>query len=61
MHLINCTKKQEITTYYEEKNQSDKTDPELTEMLELADKDFRKLLYCISYVQKVKCNIEHDK
>ena len=38
------TKKQENTTHNEEVNKSTKTDPELTQMLELTDNDIKS--YC---------------
>lgn len=47
--------KQENITYNQEKNQSIKSDPEMTEMMKLADKDF--ITAIINTVKDVKENI----
>lgn len=45
--------------YNKEKNKLAKTDPELTEMLKLTDKDIGKSLYYISFLQKARGKIEY--
>lgn len=52
--------KQESIIYNQEKNKYTKTDPKLTQMLELADK-FNKTYYFILCVQRVRGKIIHVK
>lgn len=43
-----------IITHNEEKNYLTKTDPELTKVLKLANKNVRKLSYCVSIFKKLE-------
>ena len=45
----------------QEKNKSTETDPELKQMLELADKGIKTYDYCVLYVQRAKGKIKHVK
>lgn len=52
--ILRHTKKQENTFCNKEVNQSIKTDPELTQVLELADRTLNSYCNCAPYVQKIK-------
>lgn len=45
-------------TYNDEKNESIKTHPEMTQMLELSKKDFKTYYNCIHYIQNLSRDME---
>lgn len=52
--ITRYAKKQQNETHYKHKNQSTETDPELTQMLDLADNDIKHYYHYITYILKVK-------